>query len=228
MNNVDIQGGGFVRLVDALGSDLTVVNSARVSFAKISTQFNDADEKLVRFLAAHKHFSPFRHVVVQFHIKMPEFVARQFYKHIIGSDYAFKDHAWNEVSGRYVKYDDHLYEPEMIRTKAENRKQGSLDIAHPYSNYWIELIHDHNRRSYDLYQKMLEDGVPSEQARMILPLTFFTEFYWTASLQAIAHFVYLREDQEAQKEIRDYANAFDTLIREIAPVAWDALMEVNP
>src|ERR1044072_3599697 len=117
---------GSIELVDHMGSDLTVVNSARVSFGKRKTQLDESDTKLINFLAKHKHWSPFRHVQFQFHIKAPEIVGRQMYKHIIGADYAFKDHAWNEISGRYVEYDDEFYIPSMYRKQSDSNKQASI------------------------------------------------------------------------------------------------------
>ena len=214
-----------VRVIDKLGTDLTVVNSARVSFAKYSKEFTSDDDGLIKFLAKNKHYSPFRHCLVQFHIKMPEFVARQFYKHIVGSDYAFKDHAWNEISGRYVKYNEILWKPDYFRKKTDNIKQGSLDEKHEFSDYWLQVFDMKTKDLYDTYIKMVEDGIPNEQARAILPLNFYTEFYWTASLQAIQNFVVLRLDKHAQKEIRDYAIEIDKIMSDLFPVSWKYLME---
>ena len=119
---------GFIEVVDSLGNDLTVVNSARVSFGKRKTKWDKSDERLVRYLAKYKHYSPFRHLQVQFHIKAPEFVMRQWYKHVVGiettSNSATKDHAWNEISGRYVEYSD-FYMPENFRAQSEDNKQAS-------------------------------------------------------------------------------------------------------
>ena len=119
---------GFVEVIDSLGTDLTVVNSARVSFGKRHTKYTDGDRKLVRFLAKYKHFSPFRHMIVQFHLKAPEFVMRQWYKHVVGiettSSSSTKDHAWNEISGRYVPVEDYYY-PQYFRKQSEDNKQAS-------------------------------------------------------------------------------------------------------
>ena len=119
---------GFIEVVDYLGSDLTVVNSARVSYGKRKTIYEDEDRKLVRFLAKYKHYSPFRHMVVQFHVKAPEFVMRQWYKHVVGietsSSSSTKDHAWNEISGRYVPVKD-FYKPSVWRLQSKDNKQGS-------------------------------------------------------------------------------------------------------
>ena len=119
---------GFIEVIDSLGNDLTVVNSARVSFGKRKTKFDKSDERLVRYLAKHKHYSPFRHLQVQFHLKAPEFVMRQWYKHVVGiettSNSSTKDHAWNEISGRYVEYDE-FYEPTIYRKQSDDNKQAS-------------------------------------------------------------------------------------------------------
>ena len=119
---------GFIEVVDSLGNDLTVVNSARVSFGKRKEKWDKSDERLVRYLAKHKHYSPFRHLQVQFHIKAPEFVMRQWYKHVVGiettSNSSTKDHAWNEISGRYVEYDE-FYEPTIYRKQSDDNKQAS-------------------------------------------------------------------------------------------------------
>jgi thymidylate synthase (FAD) len=122
---VKLLDNGFIKVVDSLGSDLTVVNSARVSFANKKDEMDKKDEKLIKYLATHSHTSPFRHAYVQLHIKAPEVVARQWYKHIIGSEYAFKDQPWNEISGRYVEYKQEVYIPEVFRQQSTDNKQAS-------------------------------------------------------------------------------------------------------
>jgi thymidylate synthase (FAD) len=221
---------GFIEVLDKLGTDLTVANSARVSFGKRKTVFDESDRKLVKFLAKHKHWSPFRHLVVQFHIKAPEFVMRQWYKHVVGiettSSYATKDHAWNEISGRYVPVSDY-YIPSNWRRQSENNKQaseGSIDdqeTANKVFTEAMELMIAH-------YDKLLELGVAKEQARMILPLNQYTEVYWTASFQAIMNFIELRDEATAQWEIRQYAIALKELMMEIYPETTRIWFEVNP
>ena len=128
---IDVLDSGFIEVIDHLGDDLTVVNSARVSFGKRKTMYEDGDRKLVTFLAKNKHYSPFRHMIVQFHIKAPEFVMRQWYKHVVGiettSSSATKDHAWNEISGRYVVYEEEFYCPSVYRKQSEDNKQASVN-----------------------------------------------------------------------------------------------------
>lgn len=227
---IQVLDKGFIEVIDKLGNDLTVANSARVSFGKRKTVFDDADRKLVKFLAKNKHWSPFRHLVVQFHIKAPEFVMRQWYKHVVGiettSSYATKDHAWNEISGRYVPVSDY-YIPSNWRRQSENNKQaseGSIENQEGASKTFEEAMN----LAISHYEKLLELGVAKEQARMILPLNQYTEVYWTASFQAIMNFIELRDEATAQWEIRQYAIALKDLMLEIYPEVTRVWFEVNP
>lgn len=218
MQKVEI-GKGFVEVIDHLGNDTTVVNAARVSFGKKIKEITDKDIILMQYLASHEHTSPFRHCFVQFHVKAPEFVARQWYKHIIGCEYTFKDTGWNEISGRYVELDPELFEFEELRLQSKDRKQGSSDEV--LKDNRVKSVYQTSLKMALLaYQEMLDAGVAKEIARTVLPVSFYTEWWWTASFQAIAHFVRLRKDSHAQKEIRDYAEAIDTLMNEMFPNAW--------
>ena len=212
---------GFVEVIDSLGTDLTVVNSARVSFGKRKETYDKSDRALVRYLAKHKHFSPFRHMVVQFHLKAPEFVMRQWYKHVVGiettSSYPTKDHAWNEISGRYTPVSDY-YIPEIWRKQSQDNKQaseGELDklqqkrMSHLYERYLFEV-----ERVYDT---MVDAGMAKEQARVVLPLSQYTEVYWTASFQAIMNFIELRDETTAQWEIQEYAKCLKEMMYDIYP-----------
>ena len=198
---------GFIEVIDKLGNDLTVANSARVSFGKRKTEYDKTDERLVRYLAKHKHFSPFRHLVVQFHIKAPEFVMRQWYKHVVGvettSSHSTKDHAWNEISGRYVPVEEY-YIPENWRQQSEDNKQASFGSVKEQE----EANETYNKAlqvTKYYYEKLLELGVAKEQARIMLPLSQYTEVYWTASFQSIVNFIELRDEPTSQWEIREYA-----------------------
>ena len=210
---------GFIEVVDSLGNDLTVVNSARVSFGKRKETFDKSDERLVRYLAKYKHYSPFRHLQVQFHIKAPEFVMRQWYKHVVGiettSNSATKDHAWNEISGRYVPVED-FYTPSVFRKQSEDNKQateGAIEDQDKALQHWnTAMLH-----VKDQYQKLLDMGVGKEQARAILPLNQYTEVYWTASFQAIANFIELRAEKTSQWEIQEYAKALQNLMFKVYP-----------
>ena len=210
---------GFIEVIDYLGNDLTVANSARVSFGKRKKTYDKSDERLVRYLAKHKHFSPFRHLVVQFHIKAPEFVMRQWYKHVVGiettSSYPTKDHAWNEISGRYVPVEEY-YIPENWRQQSEDNKQasegkisGQEESAEAYAK--AGQIGKH------YYEKLLKLGVAKEQARIVMPLSQYTEVYWTASFQAIVNFIELRDEPTAQWEIREYAKVLKSIMFDIYP-----------
>lgn len=202
---------GFVEYVDHMGSDLSIVNSARVSFGKKVSEINPRDKKLIKYLWSHQHTTPFRHAYMTFHIKAPLFVLRQWQKHQIGC-------SWNEMSGRYVVFDCEFYQPDKFRLQSKNNKQGSFgkiekqEEAHViYETSMIYAIRDYNR--------LLDLGVCKEQARMILPNSLYTECYWTVSLQAIMHFLKLREDSHAQWEIQEYAKVIRSLAETYFPNA---------
>ena len=210
---------GFVEVIDSLGSDLTVVNSARVSFGKRKEKFDKSDERLVRYLAKHKHYSPFRHLQIQFHIKAPEFVMRQWYKHVVGiettSNSSVKDHAWNEISGRYVEVKD-FYTPKIFRKQSEDNKQaseGEVDEPDRALKSW------ENAMWYTrlFYEDLLERGEGKELARCILPLNQYTEVYWTASFQAVMNFIELRDEKTSQWEIQEYARVLKKMMLNVYP-----------
>jgi thymidylate synthase (FAD) len=223
---ISVLDHGFVRLEGVLGDDLTVVNAARVSFGKRKTEMTEGDAKLITYLAKHHHWSPFRHVQLQFHCKVPEFVARQWYKHVVGIAYteaATVDHAWNEISLRYVNAGDFdVYAPAVFRRQSEDNKQASLDEA-VQAPALMTAYKAHARQSLDLYQQLVTAGVAKEQARGVLPLAVYTEFYWTASLQALVNFIKLRQHPGAQFEIRAYADALEALTQTVVPVSYAAL-----
>ena len=212
---------GFVEVIDSLGNDLTVVNSARVSFGKRKEKFDNSDRKLVKYLAKHKHFSPFRHLQVQFHIKAPEFVMRQWYKHVVGiettSNSSTKDHAWNEISGRYVPVEDY-YIPDVWRKQSRDNKQASEGVLESERNG--QAKHYYNTAldtTLVMYKRLLDLGVAKEQARVILPLSQYTEVYWTASFQSIMNFIELRDEKTSQIEIQEYARTMKDLMSDVYP-----------
>ena len=214
-----------VKLVDHMGSDLTVVNAARVSFAKTSEWdvVPDAgpvegylkvdDERLIKYLAKHNHWSPFGHASLQLHIKAPVFVARQLVKHQVGL-------VWNEVSRRYVDDEVEFYEPTEWRLAAENKKQGSSDKTVPFS---VTPTHEWCRQTY---KNLLNAGVAPEMARMILPQSMYTEWYWSGTLYAFARVCNLRCKPDAQKETQMVADKIDVLAKELFPNSWEALRDV--
>ncbi len=228
---LEVLDKGFIEVIDSLGNDLTVVNSARVSFGKRKEKFDKSDERLVRYLAKHKHYSPFRHLQVQFHIKAPEFVMRQWYKHVVGiettSNSATKDHAWNEISGRYVEVED-FYIPEVWRKQSKDNKQaseGQLDEEHNSRAKWYYQVALNTTKG--LYDKMLIMGVAKEQARAMLPLSQYTEVYWTASFQAIMNFIELRNEKTSQIEIQEYAKVLLKQMNEVFPTTTKLWSEAH-
>jgi thymidylate synthase (FAD) len=216
---VNVLDKGYIEVVDVLGDDLTPVNAARVSFGGRSKTFEDKDRRLSKFLIKHKHFSPFRHQHVMMIIKAPEFVMRQWYKHVVGiettSSHPTKDHAWNELSGRYVPVKEYYY-PQYFRKQSEDNKQASEgEIEDQKQGYflWEKGLH----QIQEIYKELLELGVAKEQARAILPLSQYTEVYWTASFQAIMNFIELRDEKTAQVEIQEYARALKEIMLEVYP-----------
>ena len=221
---------GFIEVIDSLGDDLTVVNSARVSFGKRKEVYDKTDERLVRYLAKYKHFSPFRHLQVQFHVKA-EFVMRQWYKHVVGiettSNSSAKDHAWNEISGRYVPVSDY-YEPSVWRKQSDDNKQASEGVLDDLQQKRMnDAYNDLMRKVRMTYDKMVKAGMAKEQARIILPLNQYTEVYWTASFQAVMNFIELRNEKTSQIEIQEYAKVMLEQMKEVFPKTTKIWSEVN-
>jgi thymidylate synthase (FAD) len=206
---------GFVECIEKFGDDLTVVNAARVSFDKVSTSLTEGDKKLINYLAKHDHTSPFFHPQVRFRIKMPIFVAREWYRHTIGF-------ARNEVSRRYVDSPPQCWvpAPEDIRERDPNAKQGSK--ANAVDDTWA-LMDEQVTSALKTYDKLLKKGVAPEVARVILPQSMYTEFIETGSIAAYARLCHLRLGADAQKEIRMYASLVDACLMEAFPVSWKAL-----
>ena len=235
-----------VDLIDHMGSDLSVVNAARVSFDKesewdyertgaggVTEVLSERDTKLIRYLAKHNHWTPFGHCYATFRIKAPIFVARQLGKHQVGL-------VWNEVSRRYVDSEPEFYTPEHWRKRAENVKQGSsdepvealLELYLPGDDYetankvpWV--VSELTDFAHVVYAKMLEAGVCPEQARMVLPQSMMTEWWWSGSLAAFARVCKLRLDPHTQKETRDVTAMIDAELAEVFPVSWEALIGAN-
>jgi thymidylate synthase (FAD) len=217
--------------IDSMGSDLSVVNAARVSFGKKSSAvewgwidiedrsgelvaiLNEQDTKLIHYLAKHKHFSPFGHAFASFHIKAPIFVARQLVKH--------KFLRWNEISRRYVDDEPEFYTPDVWRGRSKDKKQGSDGI--------VQNVNDDQYTVYslDLYDGLLQQGVAPEQARMVLPQSTMTEWYWSGSLDAFADMCRLRCKEDTQYETRLVADQISVIMKDLFPVSWDALTKEN-
>ena len=222
---------GFIEVVDSLGDDLTVVNSARVSFGKRKKYWDKSDERLVRYLAKHKHYSPFRHLQVQFHIKAPEFVMRQWYKHVVGiettSNSSAKDHAWNEISGRYVEVEDFYY-PSVWRKQSDDNKQASEGVLDDLQQKRMNDTYNELMRQVEMaYDRMIDVGVAKEQARIVLPLNQYTEVYWTASFQAVMNFIELRNEKTSQIEIQEYAQVLLKQMKEVFPKITELWSEAH-
>jgi len=204
-----------IELVDIMGNDLTVVNAARVSYSKTKKSFEQSDEKLIKYLAEHNHWSPFAHASLQFRIKAPIFVARQLVKHQIGL-------TWNEVSRRYVDFPPELYKPDIWRGRPKNSKQGSdgeIELDQTI-NHNIETAME---SCFILYNTLLQKGVAPEQARMVLPQSMMTEWYWSGTLYAFSRVCNLRCKPDTQKETRDVANEMYKICDEKFPYSWKYL-----
>ena len=226
---INVLDKGYVRLVDYMGSDLTVVNSARVSFDKASYELNEKDIRLIKFLAREGHTSPFRHAMVQFEIYAPLMTARQWWKYVVGSSHQDNMLAWNESSRRYITEKPKFYIPKADewRSAPENKKQGSGEPIDPQKGKELtDMLIDHVFKSMDLYEKALEYGVCAEQARLFLPAyDMYVRWYWTASLLGVCHFLNQRLAHDAQVEIQEYAKAVYQLIKPIFPVSVEELVK---
>jgi len=209
-------------LLEVMGSDLTVVNAARVSFAVESSEFSGRDKSLISYLARHNHWTPFGHVQLQFRLKAPVFVARQLVKHQVGL-------VWNEVSRRYVDFKPEFHEPEGWRLKAQDKKQGSSleTFTGPQGERWDARYWDLMNNAETLYQNMVASGVAPEQARMVLPQSMMTEWYWTGSLAAFARVVKQRISSDAQLECQLMAQKIDQLVANTDQISysWSCLTE---
>jgi thymidylate synthase (FAD) len=213
MNYADIS----VELVDSMGSDATVANVARVSFAKSVKTLQDQDVRLIKYLAKHGHWSPFAHCFVQFRIKAPIFVARQLVKHQVGL-------SWNEESRRYIDSEPEFYIPKVLRVRADNVKQGSGGALRD-SDCYVLHIRNNSVDSLLDYNNLLQAGVAPEQARMVLPLNTMTEWIWSGSLMAFARVCQQRLDPHAQKECRDVAECIAGELETLFPHSFAALMD---
>ena len=207
--------------IDHMGSDLTVANAARVSFGKTSEMEDDPwgpprlkkkDDKLIQYLAREKHISPFGNCFASFHVKAPIFVERQLVKH--------KFLRWNEISRRYVADKPEFYTPDVWHGRSADKKQGSEGVV----NLELPLLAAHVT-AVEQYEELLDAGVAPEQARMVLPQSMMTEWYWSGSLDAFADMCNLRCKSDTQAETREVAKQIDHKMIELFPVSWDALTE---
>jgi thymidylate synthase (FAD) len=214
---IKVLNRGFVRLVDYMGSDARIVQSARVSYGS-GTKTVREDKMLIDYLLRNQHMSPFEQVVFVFHLKMPIFVARQLVRH--------RTARMNEISGRYTEMQEEFYVPEqeMVRYQSTNNKQGRSeeDVPPEISAKTLEILKRDQNQAYTGYQEMLSDNIARELARINLPLSLYTQMYWQIDLRNLLHFIQLRLDGHAQYEIRVYAEAMSEVVKAVAPFTWEA------
>jgi thymidylate synthase (FAD) len=213
---------GFVRLDAAMADDLSVVNAARVSFARRKDEMDESDEGLIRFLLRNRHGTPFEHNALRFHVRAPIFVAREWFRHRIGS--------FNEFSMRYARATDEFYvpDPDDVRTQVGKPGAYSFDSVDPElaetTREQLQAVYEH---AYDVYERLVEAGVAREVARAVLPVGAYTEFYWTVNARSLLNFVSLRNAETAQREIQRYADAVERLFAERMPVTYDAFVRAG-
>ena len=212
-NYIEVLDKGFVKLVDFMGSDLRAVSSARVSFGGVS-KGEEKDKLLIKYLVEHDHHSPFEHCYFQFHIKCPIFVARQWMRHRICS--------YNEISARYTEVKDEFYIPTEFRVQDIANRQGSVVSKDIDNKALLEIYNKSVEASYESYKKLLAAGVAREMARCVLPVSQYTQFYWTVNARSLLNFIKLRADSHAQYEIRVYAEAIKKIFKEKLPWTWQA------
>jgi thymidylate synthase (FAD) len=210
---------GFVRLDGALADDLSVVNGARVSFARRKDEMDESDEGLIRFLMRERHGTPFEHNAFRFHVRCPIFVAREWFRHRVGS--------FNEFSMRYARASDEFYVPAPEDVRTQVGKPGAYTFE-PVSDELAEETRDTlqaiYRAAYEAYERLVELGVAREVARAALPVGAYTEFYWTVNARSLMNFVSLRSSETAQREIRRYAEACERFLEEQMPVTYAAFV----
>jgi thymidylate synthase (FAD) len=220
--SVPVLDHGFVRLDDAMADDLSVVNGARVSFARHKAEMDDSDAGLIRFLMRERHGTPFEHNSFRFHIRAPIFVAREWFRHRVGS--------FNEFSMRYAKATDDFYVPEPDDVRSQVGKPGAYSFE-PVEPGVAETTREEMRAVYEsafsAYERLVELGVARELARSVLPVGAYTEFYWTVNARALMNFLSLRNSETAQREIRRYAEACETFLAEKMPVTYASFVANN-
>ena len=227
MNRIDLYGDdkGFVELVDHMGTDLTIVNSARVSFGKHKESLDAQDKKLINYLVEHKHTSTFEHNLITFRVKAPLFVRSQHHRH--------RTWSYNEISRRYTDFNIEFYEPGAFRKQSKSNRQAS-DIDSSFNPYMPTdsldtlasyRVRDHHKKSLELYNKLMEAGVCREQARGVLPQNMYTEYYGTVNLNNLLKFVSLRIHEGAQWEIQELAQGMLKIAEGLWPIAVKAFRE---
>jgi thymidylate synthase (FAD) len=226
---IDVLDKGYVRLVDTLGSDLSIANAARVSYDKESDDMSEKDAKLIKFLWDEKHTSPFRHAAMTFEVYAPLVVARQWWKYAVSSTHVDDQNGWNESSRRYITENEEFYIPKGSewRSKPENSKQGSgpvldSDVGGYFTNKLFDTVEAGNK----LYHEAMEAGIAPEQARLFLPAYgMYVRWRWTVSLQGVLTFLDQRLEHDAQKEIQEYAQAVRDLTKQSFPYTYKVALD---
>lgn len=211
---------GFVRLDASMADDLSVVNSARVSFAKSSDELDESGIGLINFLMRERHGTPFEHNSFRFHVKCPIFVAREWFRHRIGS--------FNEFSARYSTVENEFFEPRPIDVRTQVGKPGSYSfeqVAEDKAMMAIEEIRKINKQAYATYENLIAEGIAKELARVVLPVSMYTQFYWTVNARSIMNFLSLRTSETAQRDIREYAEQVKSHFKEQMPVTYKAWVD---
>jgi thymidylate synthase (FAD) len=217
--SIPVLDHGFVRLDEAMADDLSVVNGARVSFARHKTEMDDSDAGLVRFLMRERHASPFEHAVFRFHVRCPIFIAREWFRHRWSS--------FNEFSMRYAKATEDFYIPEPDDVRTQVGKPGAYSfepVADEVADATREELRQVYETAYGAYERLVELGVARELARAVLPVGAYTEFYWTVNARSLMNFLSLRNADAAQREIRRYAEACERFFADRMPVTHEAFV----
>ena len=227
MNKISVLDKGYVRLVDTLGTDLSIVNAARVSYDKESEEFSEKDVKLINFLIREEHTSPLRHAALTFEVYAPLMVARQWWKYAVSSTHVDDQNGWNESSRRYITEDEEFYIPEVDewRSAPENSKQGSGPIVDAGTGlHMMVKLDNYIKLGLDAYKQALELGIAPEQARLFLPAYgMYVRWRWTVSLQGAITFLNQRLEHDAQVEIQEYAKAISLLTKQAFPHVMKAM-----
>jgi len=213
----DVLDKGFLKLIDFIGGDLKVVLAARVSF-DMTPKGDEKNKKLLEYLLKNGHLTPFEHSVFQFHVKCPIFIARQWMRHRWGS--------FNEVSSRYTEVKEEFYIPKKFRVQDIKNRQGSVEDPSLPNDKLLKEYENAIENSYRTYELLIKNGVAREMARMVLPVSQYTQFYWTVNARSLLNFLKLRLDDHAQYEIREYANAINEIFKEKMPWTWESFSKI--
>jgi thymidylate synthase (FAD) len=217
---MESQSFGFVRLDSYMADDISVVNSARVSFAKSQQEMDDSGRGLINFLMREKHGTPFEHNSFRFHVKCPVFVAREWFRHRIGS--------FNEFSARYSEVGEDFFVPYQNDVRSQVGKPGAYEfhmVEEDIANQAIEIINQANISAYEAYKKLIDIGIAKELSRTVLPVGMYTQFYWTVNARSLMNFLSLRLSKTAQLDIRRYAKSVEAIFADKMPVTYKAWVE---